>query len=125
LSIDSTTLAVFPGLIMDPGSQAAFDPPSDTVGTSLIFLPPFDEIVNTTGTYLVMINLSTMAVPATLEVDVNGVGSAQTTATLGTAGSTSSVAMLPLVAGDDLTLVNSSGLGEIIDNAHLTIIRLQ
>jgi hypothetical protein len=64
-------------------------------------------------------------VPATLEVDVNGVGSAQTTATLGTAGSTSSVAMLPLVAGDDLTLVNSSGLGEIIDNAHLTIIRLQ
>jgi hypothetical protein len=125
LSIDSTTLAVLPNEILDPGFQVFFDPPSETVGTSLFFLPPFDEMVNTTGTYLVMVNLSAISAPVSLQVYVNGIGSSQTTASLGSSGSTSSVAMLSLSAGDDLTLVDPSSLGEIISNAQLTIIRLQ
>jgi hypothetical protein len=125
LSIDSTTLATLPGLILDSLGQAYFELPSVTVGTSLGFLAPSTETINTTGTYLVMINLSSMAAPLSLEIYVNGVGSSLTKATLGSAGSTSSTAMLPLSAGDELTLVNPSGSTEIVDNAQLTIIRLQ
>lgn len=125
LSIDSTTLAITPNQIVDPGSQLFLDPPSQTVGTSLTYVFGTNETVNTTGTYLVMLNLSAESPQDTLEVYVNGVGSSQTTATLGSAGSTSSVAMLALSAGDELTLHNPSGYGEILNTAQLTIIRLQ
>jgi hypothetical protein len=125
LSIDSTTLAIPPGEILGPGNPVFITAPSQTVGTSLTYVFGAGETVNTAGTYLVMLNLSATSVPDTLEVDINGVGSSQTKATLGSSGTTSSVAMLALSPGDELTLVNPAGYGEIIDSAQLTIIRLQ
>ncbi len=94
------------------------------MGTSLVFLAPFDVIATVAGTYLLMLNFSSSA-PASLEIYVDGVASPETAATVGTFGSTSSVAMVSLSANDHLNLVNTSGGFEQIDSGQLTIIRLQ